>query len=423
MKVGIAGLWHLGTVTAACCAAGGHQVIAFDENRETIAGLQEGRLPVEEPGLAELVSEGVTSGRLCFTWDTAQLASADVVWICYDTPVDENDRADVEYVLSRVRHLLASVTARTMILISSQMPVGTTARLKKEFPEFEFAYSPENLRLGKAIQVFRAPDRVVAGVANEAARERIRELFAPFTDRIEWMSVPSAEMTKHALNSFLATSVAFINELATLCEKTGADAQEVERGLKTDVRIGSGAYLHPGGAFAGGTLARDVTFLTEIGRSNENPARLLEGVLESNSLHKRWIERRLSEALPDLSQGTIAVLGLTYKPGTNTLRRSTAVEICRWLASQGATVQAYDPAVKELEPELTKSMQLKHSAREALNGADALVVATPWPEFHSLEAGSLKVMRRKLVIDPGRFLEQELRQDGSVEYVAIGVGS
>ncbi|MGH9697635.1 MAG: UDP-glucose dehydrogenase family protein [Bryobacteraceae bacterium] len=421
MRVSVAGLWHLGTVTAACCAHGGHDVTAFDEDSSLIEELQKGRLPVDEPGLAELTASEIQSGRLHFTGDTSALAKSEVLWICHDTPVDENDTADVEFVCWRVRKLLPYLPAQALVLISSQLPVGSTAKLKAMRPELTFAYSPENLRLGKAIEVFTKPDRVVVGVPNGRDRVRLSLLFAPFTQRIEWMSVESAEMTKHALNAFLATSVTFINEVAAICEKTGADAQEVERGLKSDIRIGNGAYLHPGSAFAGGTLARDISFLVDLGKNHGIPTDLLKGVKESNSAHNLWARRRLLEIFGQLQGKEIAILGLTYKPGTNTLRRSTSIEMCRWLVAQGSLVRAFDPAIRELCGDL-QGVQLAASGELALEGAHAVLIATPWPEFRSIPAQAFaQGMRRPVVLDPARHMESVLKSERQIEYFAIGV--
>jgi len=271
--------------------------------------------------------------------------------------------------------------------------------------------------------VFLKPDRVVVGVRNEKDTTTLSALFAPFTERIEWMSVESAEMTKHALNAFLATSVAFINEIATICEKSGADAIEVERGLKSDVRIGARAYLHPGAAFAGGTLARDIAFLLQRGKNDGVPVNLLNGVNKSNNVHKFWARRRLSELLGDLRGKTVCILGLTYKPGTNTLRRSASIDLCRWLTEQGASVQAFDPAIIDLPTDL-KAVQLKANAELALETADAAVIATLWPEFRSIPSLTfVKKMRRALVLDPDRHLNEVLREEHRVEYFAIGVAN
>ncbi len=422
MRISVAGLWHLGVVTAACCASGGHEVIAFDDDSAIVSNLTGSRLPVEEPGLAELIKSEMSAGRLRFTDRPSEISQAEILWICYDTPVDENDIADTEFVRARIAGLVQYLKPGAIVLISSQMPVGSTASLAQSYTSLSFAYSPENLRLGKALEAFLNPDRVVIGVQSDANREQLSNLFAPFTSNLEWMSVESAEMTKHALNAFLATSVAFINEVAAICERTGADAQEVERGLKTDLRIGKRAYLHAGSAFAGGTLARDVCFLLEIGKEQHMRAHLLRGVMQSNSAHKLWARRRLAEILGDLQGKTVAILGLTYKPGTNTLRRSASVELCHWLNEQTALVQAFDPAVRDLPEDLGKAVHLAGSAEMAVRDADAVVIATPWPEFQAISpAVFTRAMRGSIVLDPARHLENQLKNEPGIKYFAIGI--
>ncbi len=427
MKVAVAGLWHLGMVTAGCLASRGYNVLGFDQ-APIIEQLQENIMPVAEPGLRELVAKAVSEGRLSYTADASRVAAAQILWVCYDTPVDDNDVADSEYVVSQTLSLLPHLAPGSLVLISSQMPAGTTSRLESYWQknggsELRFAYSPENLRLGKAIEVFTNPDRVVVGVRTAEDRDIIAALFSPFTDRIEWMSVESAEMTKHALNAFLATSVTFINEIAALCEEVGADAEEVERGLKTDVRIGSRAYLHPGSAFAGGTLARDVSFLLEIAERQKVTGYLLAGVQQSNSFHQGWLCRRMPEVIGELTGRHIAILGLAYKPGTDTLRRSVAVETATWLTRQGATVSAFDPAVRALPDELAATLSLCADAADALSGADAVLIATPWPDFRDISADLLLArMRQPVVFDPGRHLQQALGADARVRYFAVGRG-
>jgi UDPglucose 6-dehydrogenase len=427
VRIAVIGLWHLGTVTAACLASAGYSVIGFDDNTEIVKGLTHGRLPVFEPHLEALIRKGVEDRKLEFTANLGDVEGASIVWITYDTPVDESDRADVEYVVNRVKGLYPCVSGGAMILISSQLPVGSTRKLEELYRRLlpdgnaTFAYSPENLRLGKAIEAFTRPERVVVGVRAAGDRDRIARMLQPFTENIEWMSVESAEMTKHALNAFLATSVAFTNELAGLCERVGADAKEIERGLKSDPRIGPRAYLSPGGAFSGGTLARDLSFLVEMGRAESLPVHLLSSIRLSNESHKTWPRRRLLEVLGGLQGKTVAVLGLTYKPGTDTLRRSVAVETCRWLSQQGATATAYDPAVRALPDEFTNLIDLRPSIEQALRGAAAAIVATEWPEFTSIEADSLiSWMERPLVLDPGRFLESRLGKDERIQYLSVG---
>ncbi len=428
MKVAVVGLWHLGTVTAACLAEAGHDVVGVDPDAGVVSGLQAGRLPVAEPGLAELTAKHVASGRLRFATAPAAVADRDVVWVTYDTPVDEEDRADVAHVTSRVEALFPHLRDGAVVLVSSQVPVGTTRRLADGFAascpgvDVGFAYSPENLRLGTAIEVFTKPDRVVLGARRPRDRERLAELLAPVTARLEWMSVESAEMTKHALNAFLATSVAFANEVARVCEHVGADADEVARGLRTEARIGPRAYVKAGPAFAGGTLARDCVFLRDLSRAQGRAASLFGAVLESNADHRRWAGRRLRELLGDLRGRRIALLGLTYKPGTDTLRRSSALELATELREAGAQVVAHDPTVRAVPAGLAW-LELAPDPLAAARGAAALVVCTPWPEFRSLDAKALAAaLAGGPVLDSAGFLEATLR-GVDLKFFRVGKGA
>ncbi len=390
--------------------------------------MQAGEAPVFEPGLNELIRAGLGTGRLRFTCDLEEsVRQADVVWVTFDTSVNDNDEADCGYVEGQIHRLFPHLRPATMILISSQLPVGSTSRIeaayRATFPAgtVRFAYSPENLRLGKALEVFRHPDRIVVGARSPEDRERMAGLLRPFSEHLVWMSIESAEMTKHALNAFLADSVTFANEVASLCEEVGADAKEVEQGLKTDHRIGPRAYLRAGGAFAGGTLARDVSFLTMLARQACLPVPLLESIRESNDLHKNWPRRKLESLLANLPGSTVAVLGLTYKPGTDTLRRSIAVELCRWLSGSQVTVRAFDPAVRRLPDELRGVITLCDSALEALAGADAVVLATECPEFREVSARDvIERMRTPVVLDANRFLEKSLGTAAALQYVTVG---
>jgi UDPglucose 6-dehydrogenase len=393
VKVCTFGLWHLGTVTSACLASIGHDVIGLDDSDTVVEKLNRAEPPLFEPGLPNLLRAGMDAGRLRFTNDRrTALAGARAVWITFDTPVDEQDRADVHYVTSRIDSLLKDIPDGMLVLISSQLPVGSGRRLEAKRPGVKFAIAPENLRLGKAIDSFLKPERIVVGTRSDDVKPLISELLAPIQAPIEWMSIESAEVTKHALNAFLATSIAFINEIATVCEKVGADAKEVARGLKSDPRIGQRSYLSPGGPFAGGTLARDIEFLRAHG---ELP--LISSVKTSNDRHKNWARTKLVSVLGTLEDKRIAIWGLTYKPGTDTLRRSAAVELCRWLLTQGAQVRAHDPAVKALPADL--DVMVCSSPAAAVEGASALVIATEWPEYRDSE-----IPQGMIVIDPNGFV-------------------
>ena len=429
MKICVAGMWHLGSVTAACLAARGHDVVGYDAEGRTVSALTEGRPPIFEPGLSELVDEGMAAGRLRFTGDPADaLAGADVLWIAYDTPVDDDDRADVDAVLGHVRALFAAVPDGAVIIVSSQVVAGTTRRLADELRAARpaagvgWAYSPENLRLGKAIEAFQTAERIVVGVDEVAVRAALEPLVTPLAVRVEWMSVPSAELTKHALNAFLATSVTFINEVARIAELVGADASEVERGLKSEPRIGPKAYLRPGAAIAGGTLARDVVFLEELGREGAVETPLLASIIASNRAHGHWPEQALERLLGGLRGVPVAVWGLTYTAGTDTLRRSASLELCRALACQGAIVRAFDPAVSALPRSDAGTAELAGSALAALEGARALVVMTPWPEFLEIAPDELiAAMSEAVVLDPAAALSSTLGCDPRIRYVTVGV--
>lgn len=427
MRVCVQGLWHLGSVTAACLASVGHDVVGLDADQRTIDDLNQGKAPLFEPGLDDLLQKGVAKGLLRFTTVIVDAAAdAEVLWVTFDTPVDDDDRADVDFVLNQIKDVLPVLADGAVVLVSSQMPVGSIRKLEAFVREnlankqLSFACSPENLRLGKALDVFLRPDRIVVGVRTDDARRKLEQLLLPITDRIEWMSVESAEMTKHAINAFLATSVTFANEIASICELVGADAKEVERGLKTEMRIGPKAYLSPGGPFAGGTLARDIEFLGVASRAKQLVTPLLSSVRASNDEHKNWVRRKLLERFSDLKGVQVAIWGLTYKPGTDTLRRSLSVELCDWLIEQGATVHVHDPVVREL-PERWSGRVISHvQALDAVAGADALVVGTEWPEFRQAAETLLSVASPDLVvIDANRHLQAAVASSG-LKYVAVG---
>lgn len=426
LHLAVYGLWHLGCVTAAACASIGHQVSAIDDDASVLAGLAQGHAPIAEPGLNELLAQCRSSGLL--EWSpsaAADLSACSLLWVTFDTPVDDDDQADVAHVVSRVQALLPRLRVGTVVLVSSQVPVGTT-RLLESFAsqhcpqlDLHFAVSPENLRLGAALKVFLQPDRVVVGVRSAHARQVITQLLLPLTEKIEWMSPESAEMSKHAINAFLAVSVTFANEIASLCEKFGADAKDVERSLKTESRIGPKAYLGPGAAFAGGTLARDIAFLNHLADGVALQTPVLRAVRPSNQWHRDWERRKLAALLPTLRGATIGIWGLTYKAGTDTLRRSTAVELCDWLLAQGARLRVHDPAVKVLPPHwATAAVVRVHDAASVHDGAQALVICTAWPAYRD-EAPPAPRPTPLIAIDAARFLKN-WASNSAVAYHAVG---
>lgn len=471
MKVAVVGLWHLGIVTAACLAKAGHEVMGFDPDKAIVANLQKGIAPIFEPGLDDLLQ--LMSKNLTYSNDPADIEQSDIVWVSFDTPVDDNDNADVQFVIHEIEKIAPFIKRDALVLISSQIPVGSTRKIIQYFTalyphkNIRFGYIPENLRLGKAISVFTQADRFVVGLqshfitikqdviqANQVImttnhlivpakqnvmpaqdhvileqdnslhqndKNLIQELLGTFTERFVWTSIESAEMTKHALNAFLAVSVTFINEIASLCEKVGADASEVEAGLKSEERIGQKAYLRAGGAIAGGTLLRDINYLDQISKAKSTPAPLLSSVLNSNSYHKDWVQRKIQDVVSQLKNKTVAILGLTYKANTNTLRRSSSVETCQWLYEQGARVHAFDPAIQTLPDDYSQFIHLKSSVEDALQSADVIVVATEWPDFRQIMADAvLNVVKHPIILDANGFLLSTLGQDPRVRYCSVG---
>lgn len=460
--IGVLGLWHLGSVTAACLAEAGNEVIGVDPDPGVVAALARGRAPVYEPGLTELIAGGAE--RLRFASDPRALAPVRQAWITFDTPVDERDHADTEWVLAHAARLVAWLPEGALVVVSSQLPVGSVARLQERCSAIRgdgglrFACIPENLRLGNALESFRAPERIVAGVRSEEDRIELAELLAPFSANVLWMRVESAEMLKHALNGFLATSIAFVNEVAEICESVGADATEVSLGLKSDSRIGPRAYLNPGDAFAGGTLARDIGFLRSAAERHRLTSHVSTGVARGNAAHREWARRTLLDLLGvewegavrregaverepvgqegaverkdagspsaerPLAGRVVAVWGLTYKPDTDTLRRSSAVELCRWLAQAGARVCAYDPAVRTLPATLQGVLELCHSPLDAAAGAQALVICVAHPEFRDIAAERLlAALDQHLVVDSAGWLADSLGAREDVRYARVGV--
>ncbi len=414
------GLWHLGCVTAAC-AAKFESVVGLDFDPAVVGQLQNGIPPLFEPGLAELINEGLQSKRLGFSDDPARACrDADLLWVCYDTPVDENDVADLALVIDGIGRCVSHLRPGMLILISSQVPAGTCRELETRFPSYRFAYSPENLRLGKALSIFTNAERIILGVRTETDAEELKPVLTNFTQHLIVVRTESAEMIKHAINSFLANSIAFMNEISRICEQVGADAKEVERGLKSEPRIGPGAYLSPGGPFAGGTLARDVVALTKIAQEKGERIILVPAIKLSNDQHKLWAIQKLQEELGELGGKSVAVLGLTYKPWTDTLRRSLAIELCRELVKKGANVRAYDPIVQKLPDELA-GITLSRNLEEVVIGADAAVVCTEWPQIRETDWDKvLAKTKETVVIDANGFLAKMVRNREGVTYRQVG---
>lgn len=394
-EIGIVGLWHLGCTLSACWANLGHRVRAVDLDAELVKNLSSGQPPVYEPNLSETIQSEMKAGRLSFSTKIEDLRSCKFVFVTYDTPVREDDSPDaaaVEEVIESVGDLL---NPGSVIVISSQLQVGSSRRLRerlqKKGKKVEIVYSPENLRLGEAIQCYTKPGHIVIGADQAEAGAAVEALFAPMQAQLLKMDLASAEMTKHGINSFLACSINFANQIANLCEATGADFSKVSSAMKHDPRIGKSAYLAAGIGFSGGTLGRDLQVLESINKDQAKGRSPLFGeIWRYNRSRLRVVRERSEKLLGTLAGKRIALFGMTYKPGTSTLRRSLPLEVAQDLVAAGAKIHAYDPKANFAEVELPTSIQVCKSAYEAAQDVDLVVLMTEWPEFAQLDFAQLK---------------------------------
>jgi len=429
-KVCVIGIWHLGAVTSACLAHLGYSVVGADQDPSRVQALNKGLPPLFEPGLAELIATNVAAGRLKYSTDLREaLRGAHCVLFAHDTPVDEEDEVDLTEIRASAARAAPYLERGALIIVSSQVPLGTCEQLaaiiRNENPSLKFAiaYVPENLKLGQAIHRFLNPDMIVIGANDPATQDRVDEFLAPIQGPRVRMDLRSAEMTKHAINAFVATAISFINEVANLCDELGADAQKVATALRLDRRIGLEAPLRPGLGFAGGTLARGLKGLRHLGESNGYRTHLIDGVLALNEEQDRRVIQRLKGVYPSLQGLRIGVLGLTYKAGTSTLRRSPALGMAREFAAQGALMKAYDPKAQEGEVELPGQLRLCPDPYAVATGSDALILATEWPPFRELDFASIRsAMRRPVLLDCHNMLDGEQMVKLGFTYLGVGRG-
>ncbi len=386
MKIGIAGLWHLGCTLSACWSGLGHSVVGYDDDSRKLEGLKKGEAPLFEPGLNDALKKSMKAKKLDWTRDISGLSDCDIVFITYDTPVLDNDESDLSPIRKVIGQLKDVMKDGAMVVISSQMPAGVSkglrAELQKHNPSLELAYSPENLRLGEAISSYMNPGRVIIGVESPKAKAKAEKLFGGIKAELRFMNLTSAEMVKHGINSFLATSITYTNHLADLCETSGADILDVIGGVKSDPRIGVRAYLTPGIGFSGGTLGRDLKVLSHFHNGASDSPDFFGTIHSMNQSRKKTILGKLTKIAGDTLQSKkIAVLGLTYKPGTSTLRRSLPAEIVQLISANGARVSVYDPKANYAEWEGKKVFTEAATMEEAVKDSDVIVLLTEWPDF------------------------------------------
>jgi len=440
MKITVFGAGYVGLVTGACLSEMGNHVVCVDVDARKIALLQDGGIPIHEPGLEELVVRNVAAGRLQFTLDTdAAVAHGTLQIIGVGTPPDEDGSADLQYVLAAARSIGSRMTDYKVIIDKSTVPVGTAdkvnaavaAELKARGVTLDYAVvsNPEFLKEGAAIDDFMKPDRIVIGSNDERATLLMRALYSPFMrnhDRLVVMDLRSAEFTKYAANAMLATRISFMNELAQLADSVGADIELVRKGIGSDPRIGT-HFLYPGTGYGGSCFPKDVKALIRTGRDHSVPLRVLTAVEEANDAQKHVLVQRVVQRFgDDLAGRTFAIWGLAFKPNTDDMREAPSRVVIAELLKRGASVRAYDPvAVDEARRVFgdTPGLSLVDSADAALTGADALLIVTEWREFRTPDFDAIKAkLSQPLILDGRNLYEPELMRALGIDYVGIGRG-
>ena len=432
MRIAMIGTGYVGLVSGACFADFGHEVICVDKDASKIASLHRGEIPIFEPGLDALVATNVKAKRLDFTTELAKpVAEADAVFIAVGTPSRRGDgHADLSYVYAAAREIAQALTGFTVVVTKSTVPVGTGDEVERIIREVNpnadvvVASNPEFLREGAAIRDFKFPDRIVVGTNDERGRKVMSDIYRPLSLNqapLMFTARRTAEMIKYAANAFLATKITFINEIADLSEKVGANVQEVARGIGLDNRIGT-KFLHAGPGFGGSCFPKDTKALIKIAQDYDVSLRIVEAVLSVNENRKRAMARKVSQALGGSLRGkTIGVLGLTFKPDTDDMRDAPSIPLVTGLLDMGAKVRAYDPVGMEQARHELPNIEYAEDAYGCAKDADALVIVTEWVQFRALDLDRLKgIMAQPVVVDLRNIYRPEEMQAAGFVYESVG---
>ncbi|UYZ57464.1 UDP-glucose dehydrogenase family protein [Hymenobacter latericus] len=437
MKIAVVGTGYVGLVTGTCFAEVGIDVTCIDIDQRKIDNLKQGILPIYEPGLEEMVNRNVAAGRLHFSTSLAEsIQDADVAFIAVGTPPGEDGSADLKYVLAVARGIGENLNRHCVVVTKSTVPVGTAAKVRKEIElaldkrssdiEFDVASNPEFLKEGAAIDDFLKPDRIVIGVASERAEEVMRKLYKPFLlngHPIIFMDIPSAEMTKYAANSMLATKISFMNDIANLCEIMGADVNKVRLGIGSDARIGN-KFIYPGIGYGGSCFPKDVKALIKTAAENGYQMQVLKAVESVNEGQKSVLFTKVQQHFgSNLAGKHLAVWGLSFKPKTDDMREAPSLVIIEKLLEAGCTVTAYDPvAMKEAQHTLGNRINYAKDQLSALIDADALLVVTEWPEFRSPNFDVVgRLLKQRVVFDGRNIYDAEEMEKAGFAYHCIGI--
>ena len=435
MKIVMVGAGYVGLVTGACFSEFGVDVVCVDNDQDKIARLKQGEIPIYEPGLEDLVRANMNAGRLTFSGDlSACVAGADAVFIAVGTPPSPgNGQADLSYIFDVAGQIADALDGYTVVVTKSTVPVGTgreVARIIRERSpkaSFDVCSNPEFLREGSAISDFMRPDRIVVGAESEAARDVMRRLYSPLfliETPVLFTSLETAELIKYAGNSFLATKITFINGMADLCEKVGADVHDVARGIGLDGRIGR-KFLHAGPGYGGSCFPKDTIALVRTAQEYGAPQPIVEAVVEANNARKlAMIDKIINACGGSVSGKTIAVLGVTFKPNTDDMRDAPSLVILPALIAAGATVAAFDPAGMAQGAKEIEGVEWCNDAYSAMTGADALVILTEWNEFRALDLARVKqIMAAPVVIDLRNVYDPDSMERAGFQYVCVGRGT
>lgn len=432
MKIAMVGAGYVGLVSGACLADFGHDVVCIDKDPAKIASLREGVMPIYEPGLAELVSSNVKAGRLTFSDNLASaIEGASAIFIAVGTPSRRGDgHADLSFVYAVAREVGQSLSGPAVIVTKSTVPVGTGDEVERIMREsgtseqFAVVSNPEFLREGAAIGDFKRPDRIVLGAEDDFGKQVMKEVYRPlFLNKapILFTSRRSAELIKYAANAFLATKITFINEMADLCEKVGANVQDVSRGIGLDNRIGS-KFLHAGPGYGGSCFPKDTLALLKTAEDYDSPTRIVEAVVKVNDSRKRAMGRKVIDALGGNARGKkVALLGLTFKPNTDDMRDAPSIAISQALSDAGAAITAYDPEGMELAQPLMPNVTMCKSPYEAVEGADAIALVTEWDEFRALDLDRIKSLAKApVMVDLRNVYDATEMREAGFAYTSVG---
>jgi UDPglucose 6-dehydrogenase len=430
-KICVIGVGYVGLVTGTCFADLGNQVICLDIAEDKIARLQRGEMPIYEPGLEELVARNIAAQRLHFTNKYHEaIPNADFIFIAVGTPSGVDGEADLKYVRMAAESIAETLTHYAIIVNKSTVPVGTgdsvaeilAERGKRPGIDFDVVSNPEFLREGSAVYDFMQPDRVVLGATNREAADKVAQLYLPLRCPIMITDLRTAEMIKYASNAFLATRISFINEMAAICEKLGADIKEVAAGMGMDKRIGR-AFLDAGIGFGGSCFPKDVKALTWMAEVNGRHPQLLRAVMDINRDQRLQVIAKLRELLGTLRGKTIALWGLAFKPNTDDVREAPALDIIHILQTEGAHIRAYDPVAMQVARRVTLGITFCESAYAAAEGADALVLVTEWNEFKQMDMARVAAaLKQKILVDGRNIYEPDKMQELGFVYRGIGRG-